>query len=96
LPLPRPLRSESPERGAPEREEPPRARADDVVERQDSIAKNTAFSFASQLTTASLTAVLTIVLVCTLGPVGNGLFALAMSISALALTASDLGISAST
>jgi O-antigen/teichoic acid export membrane protein len=67
-----------------------------ALRRADSIAKNTAFSFATQITTASLTAVLTLVLVRTLGAEGFGLFALSMSVGALALSASDLGISAST
>jgi O-antigen/teichoic acid export membrane protein len=62
----------------------------------DSIAKNTAFSYATQLTTASLTALLTVFLVRELGPRNYGLFALALSVSAIALPVADAGISAST
>jgi O-antigen/teichoic acid export membrane protein len=62
----------------------------------DSIARNTAFSFAAQMTTAALTAVLTLFLVRELGPEGYGLFALAMSIGGIVLIAADFGISQAT
>lgn len=62
----------------------------------ESIARNTAFSFLTQLTTAALTAVLMLFLVRVLGPAEYGLFALALSVSSIALTASDLGISHAT
>jgi O-antigen/teichoic acid export membrane protein len=62
----------------------------------DSIARNAAFSFAAQLTTASLTAVLTIFLVRTLGPHDYGVFALALGVGAIALAIADFGISNST
>ncbi len=61
-----------------------------------SIAKNSFFSYASQLTTASLTAVLTLFLVRALGPEEYGLFALAMSVSGLCISLSDFGITGST
>ena len=64
--------------------------------RADSIAKNTAFSYATQLTTASLTALMTVFLVRTLGPADYGLFALAVSVSAITLGVADAGISYST
>ena len=70
------------------------ARAEAIA--QDSIAKNTAFSYATQLTTASLTAVLTIFLTRRLGPEEYGVFALAVSASAIALGLADFGISSST
>jgi O-antigen/teichoic acid export membrane protein len=62
----------------------------------DSIARNSAYSFATQLTTATLTALLTIVLVRVLGPSEYGLFALALSVSSIALVAADWGVSFST
>ena len=64
--------------------------------RADSIAKNTAFSYATQLTTASLTALMTVFLVRALGPAEYGLFALAVSVSSIALGVADAGISYST
>ena len=64
--------------------------------RADSIAKNTAFSYATQLTTASLTALMTVFLVRALGPADYGLFALAVSVSAISLGVADAGISYST
>src|SRR4051794_10233588 len=62
----------------------------------DSIARNAAFSFAAQLTTASLTAVLTVFLVRSLGPHDFGIFALALGVSAVSLALADLGISNAT
>jgi O-antigen/teichoic acid export membrane protein len=75
--------------------EPEARQSNSVVHRSDSIGKNSALSLVAQLTTASLTAVLTLVLVRVLDPVGYGLFALALSMSTIALTAADLGISGS-
>jgi O-antigen/teichoic acid export membrane protein len=62
----------------------------------DSIAKNTAASLASQFTTASLTALLTVFLVRALGTKEYGLFALTMGVGAVTLAFADLGISLST
>jgi O-antigen/teichoic acid export membrane protein len=62
----------------------------------DSILKNAASSFAAQMTTASLTAVLTLFLVRALGPKQYGLFAVAISVSAIAIAFADVGISSST
>jgi O-antigen/teichoic acid export membrane protein len=70
-------------------------RREDAAFVPDSIAKNTAFSYATQLTTASLTALLTVFLVRELGPRSYGLFALALSVSTIALPVADAGISAS-
>ncbi len=62
----------------------------------DSIAKNTAASLAAQLTTASLTALLTLFLVRALGVKEYGLFALTIGIGAVTLAFADMGISFST
>lgn len=62
----------------------------------DSIVKNTASSFAAQLTTASLTAVLTVFLVRALGPAEYGLFALTVGIGSISIAFADFGISSST
>jgi O-antigen/teichoic acid export membrane protein len=62
----------------------------------DSIARNSAYSLLTQLTTATLTAALTVVLVRMLGPSEYGLFALALSVSSIALVAADWGVSFST
>jgi O-antigen/teichoic acid export membrane protein len=59
----------------------------------DSIRRNAAFSLAVQLTGAAFTAALTLYLVRALGPRGYGLYALAVSVGALVLIPSDLGIS---
>jgi O-antigen/teichoic acid export membrane protein len=64
--------------------------------RADSIVKNTAFSYATQLTTASLTALMTVFLVRALGPAEYGIFALALSVSSIALGVADAGVSSST
>jgi O-antigen/teichoic acid export membrane protein len=69
-------------------------RAED--EAPDSITRNAAFSLASQMTTAAVTAVLTVFLVRALGPGSYGLFALALSINAILLLLADFGISSST
>ena len=62
----------------------------------DSIVKNAASTFAAQMTTASLTAVMTVFLVRGLGVRGYGLFALTIGMSTIAMAFADLGISAST
>lgn len=61
----------------------------------DSIARNTAFGVATQLTTAAFTAALTLYLVRALGAADYGVFALALGVGGLLLMVSDLGISAS-
>src|SRR4051794_15727473 len=75
----------------------PRAKRSRREHRQgpDSIVTNTAASFASQLTTASLTAMLMLFLVRALGADEYGLFALALSMGTIALAFADLGISSS-
>ena len=62
----------------------------------DTITRNTAFALASQLATASFTALLTIVLVRVLGPEDYGVFALALSVASLVFLPADFGISQST
>ncbi|MGA2929115.1 MAG: oligosaccharide flippase family protein, partial [Solirubrobacteraceae bacterium] len=62
----------------------------------DSIVKNAASSFAAQMTTASLTALLTVFLVRVLGAKQYGLFAVAIGFSTIAITFADLGITNST
>ncbi len=62
----------------------------------DTIRRNTAFALASQLATASFTAILTIFLVRALGPDDYGIFALALSVASLVFLPADLGISQST
>jgi O-antigen/teichoic acid export membrane protein len=62
----------------------------------DSIVKNAVSTFAAQMTTASLTAVLTLFLVRGLGPRQYGLFALTIGMSSIAVALADLGISDST
>ena len=62
----------------------------------DTIKRNTAFALASQLATASFTAILTIFLVRALGPEDYGIFALALSVASLVFLPADLGISQST
>jgi O-antigen/teichoic acid export membrane protein len=57
----------------------------------DSISRNAVFAFATQLSTAFFTALLTVYLVRALGPAGFGTFALAVSITGLVLRPSDLG-----
>ncbi len=59
-------------------------------------ARNAALSFATQLTTAALTTVLTLFLVRALDPRGYGLFALAVSIGGLLLLPADFGINNAT
>jgi O-antigen/teichoic acid export membrane protein len=62
----------------------------------DTITRNTAFALASQIATASFTALLTIVLVRVLGPEDYGVFALAVSVASLVFLPADFGISQST
>jgi O-antigen/teichoic acid export membrane protein len=62
----------------------------------DTITRNTAFALASQIATASFTAILTIVLVRVLGPEDYGVFALALSVASLVFLPADFGISQST
>jgi O-antigen/teichoic acid export membrane protein len=62
----------------------------------DTIRRNTAFALASQLATASFTAILTIFLVRALGPEDYGVFALAVSVASLVFLPADFGISQST
>jgi O-antigen/teichoic acid export membrane protein len=62
----------------------------------DTITRNTAFALASQLATASFTAILTIFLVRYLGPEDYGVFALALGVASLVFLPSDFGISQST
>jgi O-antigen/teichoic acid export membrane protein len=61
----------------------------------DSIARNTAFALATQLTSAAFTAIITFYLVRALGPSSYGVFALAVGVGALVLIASDFGITQS-
>lgn len=63
---------------------------------RDSVAKNTAASLIAQLTTASLTAVMTIFLVRALGASQYGVFALAVGMGSVTVSLSDLGITFST
>ncbi len=62
----------------------------------DTIRRNAAFALASQLATASFTAILTIFLVRALGPEDYGVFALAVGVASLVFLPADLGISQST
>jgi O-antigen/teichoic acid export membrane protein len=62
----------------------------------DSIVKNAASSFVAQLTTASLTAILTLFLVRALGAEQYGVFALAVGIGSISIAFADFGISNST
>ena len=59
----------------------------------DSIARNTAFAFAINMLSAAFTLVLTLFLVRRLGPDAYGVFALSMSVGAIVLVGSNLGIS---
>lgn len=58
----------------------------------DSIRHNAAFAFATQISTAAFTAVLTVYLVRALGPAGFGTFTIALGLSGVLLRASDLGV----
>ena len=68
-----------------------RLAADDA----DSIGYNAVFSLASQLTSALLTAVLTVFLVRALEPAEYGVFALALGINSILLLLADFGVSSS-
>lgn len=59
-----------------------------------SIARNSTFALATQLTTATFTAVLTLYLVRALDPAGYGIFALALAFGGLLTLPSDFGVSA--
>jgi O-antigen/teichoic acid export membrane protein len=59
---------------------------------EESVGRNTLFSFATQMTTAAGTAVLTLYLVRALGPVTFGVFSIAVGLGALVLLPSDFGI----
>ena len=61
----------------------------------DSISRNTAFAFATQLTSAAFTAGVTLYLVRALGPSGYGVFALAVAIGAMLVLLADLGVTQS-
>jgi O-antigen/teichoic acid export membrane protein len=63
---------------------------------EGTVARNTAFALASQITTALFTAGLTLYLVRALGPDDYGLFALALAVGLLILQPSDLGLTQST
>src|SRR3981081_4947913 len=60
----------------------------------DSIARNTGSAFVGSMVSAAFTAALTLVLLRALGPRQSGVFALALSVGALVLLPSNLGISA--
>jgi O-antigen/teichoic acid export membrane protein len=62
----------------------------------DSITRNAVFAVGTRMTTAAITAVVTLVLGRVLGPTEYGYFALAMAISTIAVFLSDLGITAAT
>jgi O-antigen/teichoic acid export membrane protein len=84
-----------PETPADDARRPPQPERTGPPDSADSIARNTAFGIATQLTTAAFTAILTLYLVRALGAGDYGVFALAVGIGGLVLMASDLGISAS-
>jgi O-antigen/teichoic acid export membrane protein len=75
---------------------PPPAPPAEPEDGADTITRNTAFALASQIATASFTALLTIVLVRVLGPEDYGVFALALSVASLVFLPADFGISQST
>ncbi|MGI8462504.1 MAG: oligosaccharide flippase family protein [Solirubrobacterales bacterium] len=61
----------------------------------DSVARNAAFAFASQMATAAFTGIVTVFLVRELGPSGYGVFALALGFASIALLPADFGITQS-
>jgi O-antigen/teichoic acid export membrane protein len=69
--------------------------AEPITESADSIARNTAFGVATQVTTAVFTAALTLYLIRALGADDYGVFALAASVGALVVIVSDFGITSS-
>jgi stage V sporulation protein B len=71
------------------------ASAEPSIPQPHSIKRNTALSFAVQLTSAAFTAVLVIFLTHRLGTHGYGIFSLAVGIATLVLLPSDFGISTS-
>jgi O-antigen/teichoic acid export membrane protein len=71
-------------------------RSGDPASRRASIARNTVYAGAVQLTTATFTAALTIFLARSLDPDAFGTFALALSIGGVLLVPSDLGITHAT
>ncbi|MBV9213981.1 MAG: oligosaccharide flippase family protein [Actinobacteria bacterium] len=66
-----------------------------VAESTDGPARNTLFSFLTQIATAAFTAALTLYLVRALGPREFGVFSLAVGVGAFLYLPSDFGISAS-
>lgn len=72
------------------------AEADDQELKADSVTRNAAFAFGTQMTTAAITAGVTLFLSRTLGPEEFGHYALAIAIGAGAAFLSDLGINAAT
>jgi len=62
----------------------------------DSVTRNAVFAVGTRMTTAAITAGVTLVLGRVLGPTEYGYFALAMAISAIAVFLSDLGITPAT
>jgi O-antigen/teichoic acid export membrane protein len=89
----------SPPPGDPPPVDPPPAEPEQVPppdDGADTITRNAAFALASQIATASFTALLTIVLVRVLGPEDYGVFALAISVASLVFLPADFGISQST
>jgi O-antigen/teichoic acid export membrane protein len=62
----------------------------------DSITRNAVFAVGTRMTTAAITAAVTLVLGRVLGPAEYGYFALAMAVSTIAVFLSDLGITAAT
>jgi O-antigen/teichoic acid export membrane protein len=73
---------------------PPDAVTAEIV--GDSVTRNAVFAVGTRMTTAAITAVVTLVLGRVLGPTEYGYFALAMAISTIAVFLSDLGITAAT
>jgi O-antigen/teichoic acid export membrane protein len=67
--------------------------APDSARRGDRISRNAVFAFATQMTTATFTAALTVFLTRKLGPAGYGTFALALSVTGLILRPSAGGSS---
>jgi O-antigen/teichoic acid export membrane protein len=66
-----------------------------AAQRSDSIGRNAFFALASQVATASFTAVITVFLVRALDPAGYGVFVLALSVAALLAWPADFGVTMS-
>ena len=64
-------------------------------QRTDSIGRNAVFALASELATATFTAVITIFLVRALDPAGYGVFVLALGLAGLLAWPADFGVSTS-